>query len=207
MAKTSENFFNNTEIDLNSSILSNNSKIEENKSNEIKIAEINSDDEQKKPREEREKIKKEKERMKIVEENKKLNEPNINEGGEFMSSKIFNKNIVCSLNTYEVLFLVNKENWDLDYKYFSDKFKIINRSSTYDNFEKVLKSLEDLLGDLKINKEIVFHTQNNEDLKVQKIRMNNDNSDDTCSIGLGMCFKSFLLTDPVYFAKYCLNDD
>ena len=73
---------------------------------------------------------------------------NFNEGGRFMSQKIFKNEIIDKLNIHQVLYILNFKNWDHKVTIFADKFKTLG--ALKDKIVDFDDSLKDLLKKLKI---------------------------------------------------------
>ena len=61
----------------------------------------------------------------------------MNEGGNYMSSKIFQKSVLKKLNINQVLFILNRKNWDQDVNKFAKNFKRYKNADDIDSEEDV----------------------------------------------------------------------
>jgi hypothetical protein len=107
------------------------------------------------------------------------------EGGEIMSFEIFGREILKSLNIYQVCFILDESKWSLNFKVFREEFKHIE--GNYDYVKRVLGKLEQTFEDgfLKEIKEVVLNKEKLEDVfnqtvffKIDKKEYDSDNDED-----------------------------
>jgi hypothetical protein len=76
----------------------------------------------------------------------KTNEKNKNyKGAEIMSFEIFGREILKSLNIYQVCFILDESKWKLNFKVFREGFK--NIQGNYEYVKEVLVRLEQSFED------------------------------------------------------------
>jgi hypothetical protein len=98
-------------------------------------------------------------------------------GGDIMSFEIFGREILKSLNIYQVCFILDESKWKLNFKVFREGFK--NIEGNYEYVKEVLAKLEQSFEDgfLKEIKEVVLNKEKLDDVCKQSIFFKIDNKE------------------------------